>query len=514
MAVQQESRFLNYSRNMVFALLTQFVTIALNLIGRRVFVQQLDIEYLGLSGLFTNVLSLLSLAELGIGHAIIYSMYKPIAIGDNEKIKSLMKLYRRVYVTVGILMLVLGAIIAPWIENFIKEVPDIDGLHLIFMLFVVQTASTYFFSYKTNFLLAMQKNYILQIFNIISSVAMLTLQIISLILFKNYYIYLLISIICPLIKNMVATIYVNRRYPFLKEKAQNLEKQEVTKISKNVFALFLYKISSTLSATIDTILVSKFLGIVEVAIYYNYHYILAFSDTLFTTVLGTITPSLGNFMAVSDTEKKKKLFSTMQMIYYWIGTYLAVGLILLFNPLIEIWLGKEFLFPQYIVVALAVSATLTNFQRPCALLRDSNGLFWYGKLRPLAMSVINIISSIIFVKLFGTVGVVLGTILAKASTYVWYDPYIAYKYVLKGGLSKYFVKYAFQWLFLAFNTIVCYAALSVVHVGGIAGFLIGALIITVIVNGNFILLNYKKEEFEYIKTMTGGLIKKVTKKGA
>ncbi len=514
MAVQQESRFLNYSRNMVFALLTQFVTIALNLIGRRVFVQQLDIEYLGLGGLFTNILSILSLAELGIGHAIIYSMYKPIAISDNEKIKSLMKLYKKVYVSVGILMLAIGAIIAPGVESLIKDAPDIEGLSLIFMLFVVQSASTYFFSYKTNFLLAMQKNYILQIFDIINSVAMLSLQIISLILFKNYYIYLILSIVCPLIKNMLATIYVNRRYPFLREKAQSLEKQEVKKISKNVFALFLYKISSTLSATIDTILVSKFLGIIEVAIYYNYHFILAFSDKLFITVLGTITPSLGNFMAVSETEKKQKLFATMQMIYYWIGTYLAVGLILLFNPLIEIWLGKEFLFPHYIVIALVVSATLTNFQRPCALLRDSNGLFWHGKLRPLAMTIINIVSSIIFVKLFGTVGVVLGTILAKVSTYVWYDPYIAYKYVLKEGLTKYFIKYAFHWVFLAFNTALCYLVLKFIPVGGIAGFLIGSLVITVIVNGSFILLNYKKEEFEYIKTMASGLIKKVTKKGA
>jgi len=508
MQKKQNSRFFNYSRNMAFALISQFVTIVLNLIGRRVFVQNLPIEYLGLSGLFTNILTVLSLAELGVGSAIIYSLYQPIAQDDREQIKAYMKLYRTVYITIGLFMMIVGAIIAPFVGYFIKDMPDIPGIHLIFYMFVLQSATTYFFSYRTNYLTAVQKNFIVQIFNIICSTLQLVLQIITVVLWKNYFVYVALSIICPFAKNVVLTAYVNRLYPFLKEKAQKLEAEKLRKIQKNVFALFLYKISSTLSATIDTILVSKFMGIVEVAIYYNYHFILTYSDQLFITVFGTITPSLGNFMVSSEDEQKLKLFSTMQMIYYWVATYLAVGMIVLFNPLIKLWLGETFLFPQYIVVALAVSTTLTNFQRPCSLIRDSNGLFWYGKLRPLAMTIINIVFSIIFVKLFGTVGVVLGTILAKASTYMWYDPYIVFKHALKGSLKKYFQKYIFQWCLLGGLAFVCYQLYKLLALEGIFGLIVGAVIVTIIVNGIFLLLNFKTEEFRYIKNMIMGILKK------
>lgn len=503
--IKQESRFLNYSRNMIFALLYQFVIIVLSFIGRKVFINYLDIEYMGLNGLFSNVLTILSLAELGVGNAIIYSLYKPVKENNIEKIKSLMGFYKKAYTTIGIAIIGMGAIICPFVNMLIDEVPDIPNIKLIFMLFVLQTSISYFFGYKINFLLVVQKNYIIRIFDIINSIILQFLQILLLILYRNYYLYLALAIICPLLRNILITMLVNKRYPFLKEKYGKLDLLEIKSIRKNTFALLLYKISSSLSASIDTILVSKFLGLVQVAIYYNYHYLLTFSDKLFITVLGTITPSLGNFMVSESAEKKYLLFSTLQMIYYWISTYLAVGLVVLFNPIMETWLGKEYLFPQYMVVALVVSLTLTNFQRPCSLMRDSNGLFTYGKLRPLFMSIINIISSIIFVKLFGIIGVVLGTILSKISTYVWYDPYIVFKYSIKGSLKKYFFKYIYQWFFLIAQMVICRYLYNMMNVTGISGLIVGALMITVVVNGSFFLITCKTDEFIYLK----GIIKNV-----
>lgn len=504
-----KSRFNNSVKNTVFALLSQMITIVLGFVSRKVFVECLNAEYLGVSTAFTGILSVLSLAELGVGSAIIYSLYKPIATQDQEKIKSLMKLYQRVYVAVGTLIFVVGASLTPFLGSFIKEMPQIKGVQIIYLLLVVQNASQYFFSYKINFLSATQQGYIIQKLNILTTFVQILLQIAVLLLFKDYYSYLAIGVLCPFAKNVFASVKVNRMYPFLREKAQKLEKDETKKIGENVAAIFIYKICQRLSTTIDTVLISKMMGVIEVAIYSNYHFIISYSDILFINVFGAITPSIGNLMTKEDETKKREFFSALQLIYYWVGTYLAVGLIVLFNPFIELWLGADYLFPQSVVVALVVSITLTNFQRPCSLIRDSNGLFKYGKLRPLFMSIINIVTAIILVKFLGTIGVVLGTCIAKATTFVWYDPYIVYKYTLKKGLLKYFVTYALQWALLAALAFVCTMLYQMLNIGGLLGFIIGFIGVTVIVNGIFLLINFKRKNFKYIISLVLGFSKKL-----
>lgn len=512
MGTVSKSRFNNSARNAIFSMLAQILTIVLNIIGRRVFVQVLNENYLGISTAFSSVLNVLSLAELGVGTAIIYSLYKPIAENDEAKIRSLMRLYQRVYWTVGIFILVVGSSLTPFLDFFVQKMPDIPHIRIIYLLLVVQTASAYFFSYKTNFLSATQQGYITQKYQMVISVVQLILQIAGLLITRNYYVYLVLGIALPFIRNVLVSNRVDKMYPFIKEPAEKLEKDETEKIKKNVFALFLYKISNTLSATIDTILISKMLGVVEVAIYSNYHLIINYSDLLFINVLGTVTPSIGNLMTTNDEVKKRQFFSTLQMLYYWVATYLAVGLIVLFNPLITIWLGENYLFSESIVVALVVSITLTNFQRPCSLMRDANGLFWYGKLRPLAMAIINLSTSIILINRVGTIGVVIGTCISKLTTFVWYDPYIVFKHTLKEGLLNYFKKYVFSWCVLGALAAICYYLYNLLPFEGIVGFIVGFLLVTVVVNGALLLLNFRTKEFKYLTEMGKNLIKKIKKR--
>lgn len=493
------SRIENTTRNMAFAMISQIVTIGLNLVSRAVFVRVLAAEYMGLSGLFSNVLGLLSLAELGIGSAITYSLYAPIKHDDFEKIKSYMRLYRLTYWVIGLFVFVAGLALTPFIDSFIKERPNIPYLELIFVLFVIQSASTYFFSYKTQFFTATQNDYVLQKYKIVFSSIQVVLQIIYLLIFKEYFGFLIIGIVFPFFNNVYASIKVDEKYPYLKEKAEKLSSAELVPIKKNVFALFLYKIAQKLSATIDTIIVSKVLGIIEVAIYYNYHYILAFADLFFIKILGAITPSLGNLLVGDDNEKKVKTFGTIQFIYYWVGTYMGVVFIVLFNTFVNIWLGPDYLFPQYIVIALAISTTITNFQRPCSLMRDAGGLFWYGKLRPVASTIINVVASILLVRIMGTVGVVIGTILSKLLTYTWYDPYIVYKHAIKDSLGRYFLRYAFHWVVFAAFSFLCDYLFKLSALTGALGLVVGFLMVTVIVNGGFILMYRKSYDFIYIK---------------
>lgn len=511
MSKVSQSRFANSARNMVFSTLAQVLTIVLNVVGRRVFVDVLSKEYLGISTAFTSILAVLALAELGVGSAIIYSLYKPIAEHNEEKICSLMRLYKQVYCCVGALILVAGSALTPFLHLFVDEMPDIAGIHWIYLMIVAQSGVTYFFSYKTSFLTATQQSHILRKYDIVATAVQIGLQILALLLTGNYFLYLGIGIICPFMKNVFATMQIDRMYPFLRQKAKKLDKEETGKIKKNVLALFIYKVCQKLSTTIDTLLISKMLGVQEVAIYSNYHLIISYSDMLFINVLGAVTPSVGNLMATEDTGKKRAFFSALQMIYYWVATYLAVGLIVLFNPLIQLWLGDGYLFDQSIVIALAVSITLTNFQRPCSLVRDANGLFWYGKFRPLAMAIINLGVSIYLVTQVGTIGVVIGTCVSKLATFVWYDPYIVYKHALKEGLKQYFIKYVMQWGLLAALAAICYYLFRWMALPGLLGFVVGALLVTVVVNGVFVLLYFRTPEFSYIKAAAGKVLGKFLK---
>lgn len=493
------SRIVNSSRNMSYAMLSQIVTIVLNLVSRAVFVKVLATEYMGLSGLFTNLLGLLSLAELGFGSAITYSLYKPIKDDNHDKIKSLMRLYKMVYWSIGFFIFVIGLGLTPFIDKFIKERPNIHYLELIFILFVVQSSITYFFSYKTSFLTASQNDYILQKYKIYFVTIQNVLQIGYLLLFKEYFGFLIIGILLPFLNNAYASYRIDKRFPYLKETAAPLAKEDLEPIKKNVIALFFYKIAQKLSATIDTLLISKFMGLVDVAIYYNYHFLLAYSDVFFIQILGTITPSLGNLLVSNDNENKVKVFKTLQFIYYWLSTYMGVGFIVLFNTFMTLWLGPNYLFPQSIVIALAVSATVTNFQRPCSMVRDAAGLFWYGKFRPIASAVINVIVSVVLVQFIGIIGVVIGTIISKLATYTWYDPYIVYKHALNDSLSNYFGRYIKASVLFAGLAFISDSFFKATQLTGILGLIIGFVIVTLVVNGFYILLYFKTPEFAYIK---------------
>ena len=484
---------------MVYAIFSQIVSVLLNLLSRAVFVKVLAAEYMGLYGLFSNILGFLALAELGFGSALTYSLYKPIKDNDVEKIKSLMKVYKNVYCGVGVTIFILGLGISPFVDIFIKEKPNIPYLEIIFVLFVFQSSSTYFFSYKTNFLTATQNDYVLQKYKMFFLIVQNILQIGYLLIFGEYFGFLLIGIILSFLNNVYASHRVNYFYPYLKESAIPLTKEELVPIKKNVFALFFYKVAQRFSASIDTLLVSKFMGLVDVAIYYNYHFLIAYSDIFFIQILGAVTPSLGNLLATDDNEKKVKIFRILQFVYYWVGTYIGVGFIVLFNAFVELWLGPDYLFPQSIVIALATSSTVTNFQRPCSLVRDAAGLFWYGKFRPIASAIINVIVSVLLVQFIGTIGVVIGTIISKLTTYTWYDPYIVYKYTLKDSLFNYFLKYIKASLIFMYLAFLCDYLFKMMHLNGVVGFLVGFFIVTIVVNGFYILFYFNTPEFLYIK---------------
>lgn len=511
MRPDKDLRSVNFSRNALSAMLFELSGALLAFVVRYYFVRYLTAEYLGISGLFTNILTILSLAELGAGTAIVYSMYGPLAKDDVEQIKSLVRFYRAVYLCIGTAILVLGLCLIPFLDLFIKERPSIPYPEFltIYVLSVAQTALSYFFSFRYSVFSADQRGHVIQRWGICASFLRSAVQIFLLAAKRDYILYMAAGIAVTLLNDLSLTILAGREYPYLREKAEKLDAAHIRAIRKDTFALLLYKLGTVLATTIDTLLISRFFGIVAVGLYSNYHLVISYSDKLFSNVLGTITPSLGNLMVTGDGQKRLQVFHALQLIYHWLATYLAVGLLVLFDPLIQTVFGRGYLLDRSMVVALVVSITLTNFQRPCSLTRDATGLFWHGKLRPLAMSVLNVVFSVVLIRAYGMVGVAVGTALAKLCTYVWYDPYIVYKYALKGGsLKRYFLGYVSHWALLFVLAAVCGRLYLFIRLEGMPAIFLGAVMVTIVVNGTYACLYARSESMRYILQLVGVVLRR------
>ena len=270
--VKQRSRTENSIINSTMSIITQVLTVILNFAVKTVFIKMLNDEYLGVNGLFTNIITMLSLADLGIGIAIPYSLYKPLAEKDEQKINILMNFYKKIYNIIGMVVLLIGLSLTPFLGLIIKDIPDnVPNLSLIYMLFVIHSASSYFFVYKKFLIDSDQKGYITSRIIFAFSTILSIIQIILLVITKNYILFLLASIIMVILQNIYISYKANKMYPFIKNKTNDkLSKDDVKDIKKNVSSLFIYKVGTVIMNGTDNIIISKFIGLIIVGFYSNY----------------------------------------------------------------------------------------------------------------------------------------------------------------------------------------------------------------------------------------------------
>lgn len=493
------SRTSNSIRNLKYAVIGQAIGLIISFISRLVFVKTLGAEYLGVSGLFTNILSMLSLAELGFGTAIIYSMYKPIAENDESKVKALMHLYKRAYISIGMLIFLLGTAITPFLNNFIKEMPDIPYIHLIYILFVGNTALSYFFSYKRSLITANQKKYIATFYRYFFYTLLNICQIITLVLTQNFILFLVLQIISTLLENIFVSRHANKLYPFLKEKnIERLSKVENDKIVKNVKAMLSHRIGGVVVNGTDNILISKYIGIISVGIYSNYFLIISALNIVFGLVFDAVSASVGNLGATEKKEHRRFIFDCLNFVGFWIFSLASVCLLILFNPFIEIWLGEQYLFSFAIVILLVVNFYLKGMRKSVLTFRDALGLFWYDRHKPIFEAAINLIFSIILVKHIGIAGVFLGTTISTLTTSFWVEAYVLFKYAFDSPVLPYFKKYISYTLLTLIVSILSLFISNLIPYDGIIGLFFKLVITLLIVNMSYLLLYWNTSEFQYI----------------
>lgn len=489
----------------------QFVHILVQFIVRAIFIQLLGIEYLGVNGLFSNILTMLALAELGVGNAIIFSMYKPLAKKDEKTIKALMNLYSKAYKLIALVIFILGIMVVPFLKYIIKEAPNVsENLTLLYLLFLLNSLTTYFFAYKRSLIIADQKEYIVTVWTQIFSIVANVIQIIFLYLTRNFIVYLGIQITFSLLTNLYLAHKANQLYPILKDKEKiQLGKEEKEGIMKNIKALILYKVGALLTIGLDNIIISSCMGIAWVGIYCNYTLIVDKLTAILSQIFTSMTASVGNLNTQEDMDKKEIIYKVMLYLAFWLFGVAGICIYILINPFIRLWIGETYLLDEVTVIVIALGFYFYGIHNPTMVYRNAMGLYVQGKLRPIIGAVVNGIVSILLVGPCGIMGVVLGTLMSRLLVLSWYEPLIIYKHGLKRSVKPYYMKYLYYALIFILSGMLTRLCVEPMSGTGIGSFILKGIISIIVPSGVFLIGTFKSIEFQYIWKLGERLIKKL-----
>lgn len=502
----------NSIRNIITALIGQFLGILLSFISRMVFINALGAAYLGVNGLFTNVLSILSLAEMGIGSAIIYSLYRPLAAKDTKEIKALMHFYEAAYRGIGIIIFLLGIGLVPFLDYIIKDQPDIPHLTFIYFLFLINTVVSYFFAYKRSLIIADQKNYITTIYRYGFYIILNIIQIGILLTTKKFILFLIAQIVITLLENLMVARKADKMYPFLKmgEKVK-LDKTSRREITKNVKAMMCHRIGGVVVNGTDNILISSFVGVIWVGLYSNYFLITNALNIIIGQVFSAITASVGNLNVLESKEKSYYMYKRVLLINFWIAGFCGISLWILFNPFISLWIGKEYLFEDGLVLIIIFNFYIMMVRKTTLVYRDAMGLFWHDRYKPIFEAVINIIVSVLLAPKLGIAGVFIGTFISTMTTAFWVEPYILYKYGFEMKVRNYFFRYIKYTAIILAAGIVTHQISTVFTTVTWMSLFGRAAVCVIVPNLIFLVCFYRTDEFKYFCNLFKGIVGKVLK---
>lgn len=420
------SRTKNSIRNIIFSLANQIITILLGFINRSVFIWTLGVNYLGISGLFSDILMMLSLADLGFGVALTYSMYKPLAEHDYDQLAALTGLYRRVYRIIALAVTLIGLILVPFLKYLINLRHPIPHITLYYLMFLANTVASYLVVYKTSILTADQKDYLLKKYQSIFGIAQTACMTIFLWVTHNYFVYLLIQVIFTYAQNFYASYIAEKQYPFIKKNIK-MPLKKTKEIFKNLYSVFLYKISGVLLNATDNTIISVMIGTGMVGYYSNYSMVTTQVTNLVNTVFYSLTASLGNLVVREKEHRRYKTFLAIQSVSDIVSSTSTACLFLLFQNLIQIWLGKQFLLSNLALIAITCNFYLGIILLPIWVYREATGLYQQTKYIMLLTAIINLCLSIFMAKWIGVAGVLFASAIARLLTYFWYEPILLFK---------------------------------------------------------------------------------------
>lgn len=495
--------------NMITSLISQFIIILLGFLSRRVMIDSIGVEYLGINGLMNNILTILSLAESGIGVAMVYALYKPLADNDILKIKALMNFYKSSYRALAGLTALAGLSILPFLNLFIKD-NTVENAHIIYLMFLFSSVCSYLYSYKVSMNNADQNKYISTIFNTVTQILVLIIKIFILYITKNYILFLSIDIGSTLIKNIVFSRMMDNRYPYLKDKDKiKLDYKSKKELYINIKALFLGKIGYILSTSADSLVISSMINIKTVGLYSNYTTLTSSVLGFVSVFMGSISASIGNLLASESNKKVYEIYKVVSFVNFWLYGFSSICLFCLSDIFIALWLGKEYIMGDGVLFLVVLNFLIGGLMAPIDSIKNAAGLYKPDRFVPIISAVVNLVLSIILVKYLGLSGVIIGTIVSTLSFSFWIKPIIVYKYIFKKNIREYFVDMFLKSTFIFICGWICWKIGENLFYEYTLLNLLNKLVICIIIpNILVVIFTFKSKEFKYLYNIILTILRK------
>lgn len=499
----------NATRNMFFGIILKAYQILIPFLMRTAMIYLMGVQYLGLNSLFTSVLQVLNLAELGVGSAMVYSMYKPIAEDDEITICALMKLYRTYYRVIGAIIAGIGIVITPFIPRLISgDVPSEINIYILYLLNLGATVLSYWlFAYKNSILQAHQRVDVVSKVTLATNTIQYVLQIVVLWVFHNYYYFVIVMLATQVLTNIVTAIYADRLYPKFKPKGK-VEKEKVKEINQKIKDLFTSKIGSVIYDSADTIVISAFLGLAVLAVYQNYFYILNSITGFIIVIFSACTAGVGNSIIVETKEKNFQDLTKFTFIICWISGFCSCCLLCLYQPFMELWVGKDLMLALSAVVCFVIYFFTRQLNSLFNMYKDASGMWHEDKFRPLAAAMTNLILNLILVQFIGIYGVILSTVLSILCVGIPWLLHNLFTVIFERKNMRPFLRKLFFYCLIVFiSCVVSYCVCNLVQGNLVFTIIVRGVICCIIPNIMYFVVYHRTEEYKASLVLANNMTK-------
>jgi len=502
-----KSRIKNTKKNFSFAFIFQLIKILLTFINRIIFVRILGATYLGINGLFNNILNVLSIADLGITTAMMYSLYKPLSTNDEKKIAAYVNFFKKVYNLIALFIFIVGIAMIPFLKYLVNLPNNVDGIYLYYILMVINTVVTYLFIYKTTLLSADQKMYIISKYDTFFQILLFILQVLILVITKNFALYIISNSLCTILSNIFKVKKTKQLYPYLnKFKDAKLNKIEKNNVFSNVKSLFLYKIGGVIQNDTDNILISIFVGTIAVGYYSNYSMIILTITSFLTTIFVSIKASLGNFINVKEKQEQLEMFKILEILNFWIVGFCSICFMILIPNFIETFFGKEYILHNSVLIFSVLNFYTSNIRQTLWMYRETTGIFNNSiKYVTIITAILNIFLSIILGKFWGLSGIICATIISRIIYAWWKEPKVIFNSYFNVSSRGYFKNYLLRLIYVIFIYFIINFICTYIIIDNLILKLIINGIITVLLSIVLLIIPYANNNvMKYVKNIVKG----------
>ncbi|SHJ28889.1 lipopolysaccharide biosynthesis protein [Pseudobutyrivibrio xylanivorans] len=508
----------NATRNIFFGVVLKIYQLLIPFVMRTLMIYLLGPGYAGLNGLFTSILQVLNLAELGVGSAMVFSMYKPIAEDDEDTICALMSLYRTYYRVIGLIIAVAGCTVIPFLPKLIKaDLPSDINLYVLYLMNLAATVLTYWlFAYRNSVLTAHQRNDVANRVVMVTDTIKYIVQIIVLTVFRDYYLYVLAILFSQIIANIITAHFSKKLYPQYNPKGK-LPKEEIKVINKRITDLFTSKLGSVIVGSADAIVISAFLGLTSLTTYQNYFYPINSVMGVITIVYTACTAGIGNSIIMETQEKNFNDLKKLTFIICWISGFCAACFLLLMQPFMKLWMGEKLMLNYMMVICLVAYFFIQEINSLLNLYKDAAGMWHEDRFRPLVTALSNLVMNLVMVQWWGLYGVILSTVISMLLIGMPWILHNLFTVLFERRFLAQYLKSLFSYtvVVIIIDSIVAFICLKITG-NPLFEMIVRLVICTVLVNSTFIVIYHKTDEFNeainLFDKMTKGKLKRIIKK--